>query len=132
MKPKIPDDLLSAFLDREVTPEEEVLARKHLQTSPQAKQEFQDYQRLGELLHELPRRTVPTEFAAAVMQQAERETLIPLETAGTALDSQSKRPTRRAWLVAVVGMLTTAAIVLVVVNLPSHKDAVALRETEAL
>ncbi|HEV7999416.1 MAG TPA: zf-HC2 domain-containing protein, partial [Planctomycetaceae bacterium] len=77
MTAKIPDDLLSAFLDREVTPDEEALVRKHLQKSAQARQEFQDYQRLGQLLHELPRRTVPTEFAAAVMQQAERETLIP-------------------------------------------------------
>jgi hypothetical protein len=130
MKPKIPDDLLSAFLDREVTPEEEVLARKHLQTSPQAKEQFQDYQRLGELLHELPRRTVPTEFAAAVMQQAERETLIPLEAAATApANSQSDRRMRRGWLVAAVGMLATAAAVLIVVNLPARKDAVALRET---
>src|SRR5580698_555493 len=105
MKPKIPDDLLSAFLDREVTPDEETLARQHLQSSPQARQEFQDYQRLGELLHELPRRTVPTEFAAAVMQQAERETLIPLETLGTAtVDSQSRRPSRRTWIAASVGL----------------------------
>ena len=94
MKPKVPDDLLSAFLDREVTPDEETLARQHLQSSPEARQEFQDYQRLGELLHELPRRTVPTEFAAAVMQQAERETLIPLETLGTATADQLRRPSR--------------------------------------
>jgi hypothetical protein len=130
MKPKIPDDLLSAFLDREVTPDEETLARQHLQSSPQARQEFQDYQRLGELLHELPRRTVPTEFAAAVMQQAERETLIPLETVGaTAVDSQSRRPSRRTWIAASVGLAATAAAVLVVVNLPPRQDAVAVRDT---
>ncbi len=140
MTSKIPDDLLSAFLDREVTPDEEALARKHLQKSPQARQEFQDYQRLGQLLHELPRRTVPTEFAAAVMQQAERETLIPLEaSAALPSDSQSIRPFRRAWIVSLVGLVATAAAVLVVVNLPVRKDAarkdavrkdaVAVRET---
>jgi hypothetical protein len=129
MKPKIPDDLLSAFLDREVTPEEEVAARKHLQTSPQARQEFQDYQRLGELLHELPRRTVPTEFAAAVMQQAERETLIPLDAAGTVpAESQSRWPTRRGWIAAIVGMVATAAAVLFVVNLPPRQNGVGVRD----
>jgi hypothetical protein len=129
MKPKIPDDLLSAFLDREVTPEEDAQVRKHLQTSPQARQEFQDYQRLGELLHELPRKAAPTEFAAAVMQQAERETLIPLEEAPAGVAaSQAVRSTRRGWLVAVVGMLATAAAVLIVVNLPARKDAVAIRD----
>ena len=134
MTSKIPDDLLSAFLDREVTPDEEALVAKHLQKSPQARQEFQDYQRLGQLLHELPRRTVPTEFAAAVMQQAERETLIPLEASATLpSDSQSVRPFRRAWIVSLVGLATTAAAVLVVVNLPARKDAarkdaVAVRE----
>jgi hypothetical protein len=125
MTSKIPDDLLSAFLDREVTPDEEVLVRKHLQKSAQARQEFQDYQRLGQLLHELPRRTVPTEFAAAVMQQAERETLIPLDASATLpSDSQSARPFRRAWIVSLVGLVATAAAVLVVVNLPVRKDAV--------
>ena len=37
-----------------------------MQASSQGKQEFQDYQRLSELLHELPRHTVPPEFAATV------------------------------------------------------------------
>ncbi len=125
MTSKIPDDLLSAFLDREVTPDEEALVRKHLQKSSQARQEFQDYQRLGQLLHELPRRTAPTEFAAAVMQQAERETLIPLEASATLpRDAQSGRPFRRAWIVSLVGAVATAAAVLVVVNLPARKDAV--------
>jgi negative regulator of sigma E activity len=125
MTAKIPDDLLSAFLDREVTPDEEALARKHLQKSSQARQQFQDYQRLGQLLHELPRRTAPTEFVAAVMQQAERETLLPLDaSAGLPSDAQSIRPFRRAWIVSLVGLVATAAAVLVVVNLPVSKDAV--------
>jgi negative regulator of sigma E activity len=129
MTAKIPDDLLSAFLDREVTPDEEAAARKQLKSSPQARQEFQAYQRLGELLHELPRRTAPTEFAAAVMQQAERETLIPLEAAGASpANSQSFRPSRRAWIVSLVGLAATAATVLVVVNASARKDAFAVRD----
>jgi anti-sigma factor RsiW len=133
MTAKIPDDLLSAFLDREVTPDEEALVRKHLQKSAQARQEFQDYQRLGQLLHELPRRTVPTEFAAAVMQQAERETLIPLDASATLpSDSQSARPFRRAWIVSLVGLVATAAAVLVVVNLPARKGAFAPAQNDAV
>jgi hypothetical protein len=41
MNSKIPDDLFSAFLDREATPAEEAEVKARLQASPQAKQELQ-------------------------------------------------------------------------------------------
>ena len=98
MNSKIPDDLLSAFLDRELTAAEEAAVSKHLKDSPQARQELQDYQRLSELLHQLPRRTVPAEFASSVMQRAERETLIPLDPVATVdRRSSSRKLSRRCW-----------------------------------
>jgi hypothetical protein len=130
MKSKIPDDLLSAFLDREVTPDEDAVAKSHLRTSQQAKQEFQDYQRLTELLRELRRQTVPPEFAAAVMQQAERETLIPLETAGIVDgDPHLKRPSRRAWILTAIAVVTAAVIALLFINLHSQKNELAFKES---
>jgi len=129
MKSKIPDDLLSAFLDREATPDEDAVVKSHLRNSPQAKQELQDYQRLSELLHALPRQTVPPEFAAAVMQQAERETLIPLEAAGIVdCDSHLEPPSRRAWILTAVGLVAAAVVAMLFINLHGRKDELALKE----
>lgn len=77
MNSDTPDDLLSAFYDRELSAAEQAAAQSRLQSSPQAKQELDDYQRLSEMLRALPRHSAPTEFAAAAMQRAEREMLIP-------------------------------------------------------
>jgi hypothetical protein len=123
MNSKIPDDLYSAFLDREVTSAEEAAALAGLQASPQAKQELQDYQRLSEWLHELPRHTLPPEFASAVMQRAERETLIPLDAnVIVERDSHSKSPSRRAWIVTIAGAAAVAVAALFFVALPGRRN----------
>ncbi len=116
MNSKIPDDLLSAFLDRELTAAEEAVVSKHLKNSPQARQELQDYQRLSELLHQLPRRTVPAEFASSVMQRAERETLIPLDPVATVdRRSASRKLSRRVLALTAVGVVAASITLLVFV-----------------
>jgi len=135
MNSKIPDDLFSAFLDREATPAEEAEVKARLQASPQAKQELQDYQRLSELLQELPRRIVPSEFAAAVMQRAERETLIPLDAAGFGnRDSHRLLSPRRAWILTGIGAVAASVAALFFVALPGKDKPVsvlALKESSA-
>jgi hypothetical protein len=123
MNSKTPDDLFSAFFDREVTSAEEAAALARVQASPQAKQELQDYQRLSEWLHELPRHTVPPEFAAAVMQRAERETLIPLDAnAIVECDSHVERPSRRAWIFTIASTAAVAVAVLFFVTQPGRQN----------
>jgi hypothetical protein len=135
MNSKIPDDLFSAFLDREATPAEEAEVKARLQASPQAKQELQDFQRLSELLQELPRRTVPSEFAAAVMQRAERETLIPLDAAGIGnRDSHRLLSPRRAWILTGIGAVAASVAALFFVASPGKDKPVsvlALKESSA-
>jgi len=134
MKSKIPDDLLSAFLDHEVTPAEEAAVNARLQTSPEAKQELRDYQRLSELLHALPQQTLPSEFASAVMQRAERETLIPLDAAGIVdCDSHLQRPSRRAWFLTAVAAVAASVAVLFIAIPGKNQPAtvVALKEAPA-
>jgi hypothetical protein len=128
MKPKIPDDLLSAFLDREATPDEEALAKSQLQKSPQAKQEFDDYQRVSGLLRELPRLSAPSEFAAAVMKQAEREALLPLETSAHVDSDRRLAPSRRAWILTIAGVVSAAAAMLIFAMLPGRKNGVPVNE----
>lgn len=133
MTSKKPDDLLSAFLDRESTPAEEAAAKSRIQTSPQAKEELQDYARLSEWLHELPRQTVPPEFASAVMQRAERETLIPMEATGAVGRGSHLKPlSRRAWILTAVGAVAAGLAVMLFVPLPGRKDVPVLVDDDAV
>ncbi len=78
---RIPPDLLSAFLDGEVSEEERTLAGKLLSESEQAAKELEDYRKLRALLQELPEQeTLGPEFASAVLKQIEREMLLPSAT----------------------------------------------------
>jgi len=121
MNSKFPDDLLSAFHDGEVTPSEETVVQIRSKASSEARQELQDYERMSQLLRELPRQTAPPEFASAVLQKAERESLIPSEAglAGTTVGSRSIRLSRRQlWTFGAVGVATVAAGIIALVNLP--------------
>jgi hypothetical protein len=127
MNSKIPDELLSAFLDRELTAAEEAAVSKQLKNSPQARQELQDYQRLAELLHELPRLKVPAEFAASVMQRAERETLIPLDPVATVdRSSSSRKLSRRALALTAIGAVAASITLLMIVDRPRPQGEEAL------
>jgi hypothetical protein len=127
MNSKIPDELLSAFLDRELTAAEEAAVSKQLKNSPQARQELQDYQRLSELLHELPRLKVPAEFAASVMQRAERETLIPLDPVATVdRGSSNRKLSRRALALTGVGAVAASITLLMIVDRPRRQREEAL------
>lgn len=131
---KIPDDLLSAFYDRELTRTEEALAKDCIHLSPAAKAELQAYERLSSVLRELPRETVPVEFAAAVMQRAERETLIPIESARKAAGAGQSQPlSRRAWIFSGVGV-ASAAVILVLLSfaIPSRRDRRSAESAQAV
>ena len=64
-----PNDILSAYHDREATADEQSAAKALVEGSPEASREVKDYQRLSRLIQELPRLAAPSEFAAAVMQR---------------------------------------------------------------
>src|SRR5580692_25 len=114
-----PNDILSAYHDREATPNEESAAKALVEGSPEAGREVKDYQRLSRLIQELPRLAAPSEFAAAVMQRAERESLIPLDPVtpqpSAAVSKKSLAP-RQRWLLAAVATVSVAAVLLIAVN----------------
>ena len=121
MNSKPPDDLLSAFLDRELNADEEGTAQARLQASVPARQELGDYQKLSSWLKDLPRHTLPPEFAAAVMRQAERETLIPLEAAGPAdRHSHLRPPSRRALMYTGMGAVAASVALFCLVTLSNQ------------
>jgi hypothetical protein len=112
-----PNDILSAFYDREATSAEEAAAKALVQRSSEASREFKEYGRLSRLIQEVPRIAAPPEFAAAVMQRAERESLIPLDSVAAAGTVQ---PSRRAWVLAASVSVSVAAAVLIAVSILPH------------
>jgi hypothetical protein len=109
-----PKDYLSAFYDREATPEEETTAKSLVNRAPEASREVQDYRRLSRLLQEVPKVVAPPEFAAAVMQRAERESLIPLDPVASPATSA---PRRRSWILVVSASFSVAAAALIAVSI---------------
>jgi hypothetical protein len=116
-----PNDFLSAYHDREATPNEESAAKALVEGSPEASREVKDYQRLSRLIQELPRLGAPPEFAAAVMQRAERESLIPLDPVaprGSAATGPEKSLSpRRRWWLAGAATVSVAAALLIAANI---------------
>jgi len=118
-----PNDLLSAYFDREAAPSEETAAKSLVKGSPEAAREIREYGRLSRTLQGLPRVVAPTEFAAAVMQRAERESLIPL-------DSVASRPLvkplgvggflRRQWTLVVASSISLVAGLLIAIMIWPH------------
>lgn len=114
MNEELEEDLLSAYLDDELGPEQRAECERLLATSSQAQQELNELKQLSKLIDELPDESVPREFRARVMQTAERRMLLP--DADATASKSTDRPSRRYWQSA-IALATTAALVLVTVKL---------------
>lgn len=70
------DEQLSAYFDNEAGDEERASLERTLEQSPDLRRKLDDFRQLSELLHELPQQGLPPEFAAEVLQVAERRMLL--------------------------------------------------------
>lgn len=77
MKDPHSDDILSAYFDGEATPQERAEVDRLQSSVPEVRRQLEDFERISRLLGDLPRESVPVEFSAEVMQQAERNMLLP-------------------------------------------------------
>jgi hypothetical protein len=119
----ISDEVLSAFLDGELPHDQEARVKRWLATSPAARRKLEDFRHLSRLVQELPRGELPTEFAAQVLQQAERRMLLP---AVSASERHSSRRNIRWWALTVAAPLTaTAALLFISIRLggPNPQNA---------
>jgi len=131
-----PNDILSAYYDGEVTPNEEEAARALVEGSSEGSREVKDYARLSRLIRALPKLSATPEFAAAVMQRAERESLIPLDPVAAAQSAgQVERfGSRRRWILAAVTSVAVVAALLIAINFIGPRpakgpEAVAVRDS---
>jgi negative regulator of sigma E activity len=69
------DELLSAYLDGELTAEEQARAERLLASDEQARATFEELRAMRLSLQELPRKALPVDFAARVLRAAEQQVL---------------------------------------------------------
>ena len=69
------EQLISAYLDGEVTAEQQASVEKLLEQSPECRQLHDELRTLRGMLQSLPQHTLEEDFQAKVLRQAEREML---------------------------------------------------------
>ena len=109
------DELLSAYIDGELTERERAQVERRLRDDPQAKQLVAELQGLSETVRSLPRETVGADLRDSVLQQAERSMLLGDETERqtvtvTTGGPRSSSPRRWIW----AGLALAAALLLMV------------------
>ncbi|MGO9111675.1 MAG: anti-sigma factor family protein [Thermoguttaceae bacterium] len=70
-------ELFSAYLDGELTADEQVRVEQILATSPEARQLLEEMRALGSTLQELPQEKLDEDLSARVLEVAERRMLLP-------------------------------------------------------
>jgi hypothetical protein len=108
----VSDELLSAYLDGELPPQQAARIEQWVSGSESARRRLEDFRRLSGWLRDLPRAELPSEFASQVLREAERQMLLP---------AAAPRPTLarrvRWWALAVLAPVSAAAVLFVAVLL---------------
>src|SRR5262249_54050343 len=107
MKHPYSEEILSAYVDGELTDQERSEVEHWLESSPGARERLEDFRGLARLFPSLPRTEVPQEFPTKVLQLAEQRMLLPEATA----NSPGRR--LRRWFIAGGASLVSAAMLVV-------------------
>ncbi|MBT6154525.1 MAG: hypothetical protein HOL01_19975 [Planctomycetaceae bacterium] len=106
-------ELLSAYFDGELSPEDRQRAEQMLEESVDARRDIDGVAELSELVKSLPTEPAPVELLPAVMRQAERETLLPTDIAPPVASKVSSK----SWMTVIGSIAAAAAAVLVAVQM---------------
>lgn len=123
MNPQVTDELISAYFDGEVSPEERAAVERLLAGSDDARRELNETAGLSALLHSFPRESAPVELASNVLRQTNQ---MPLPAQSTrAAGTTSGRTVWREWMAGLAGVAVTVAAGLLVMafNVDQPKEA---------
>ncbi len=121
------DQLLSAYLDDELTPEERARVEERLAVDPAARQLVEQLRAVSRTLQGLPQESLGEDLRGAVLQRAERAMLAPAQVRlhEPATDGQSPRrfsygrsPRGWAW----AGLAVAAALVIMFIEREGQRD----------
>ena len=93
MNHPVPEELISAYFDGEVSPDERGEIERSLESSSELRQQLDETSKLSALLHSFPRESAPRELAANVQKQVNAATQPAL--AQTATVQECWRRSRR-------------------------------------
>lgn len=133
MIPQVPDELISAYFDGEVSPEERAAVERLLAESDEAQRDLNETARLSALLHSFPRESAPVELIANVLRQTNE---IPLPSTPVIAPVPTPRNVWRERTAALIGCLTTLASLAICWGLASQfnviqQDRVAVETSSA-
>ncbi len=114
------DELLSAYLDGEVTPEERAVVERRLEQSPDLRDTLEGLSEVGDLIRSLPRPRPPIDLPDRVVAA-----IAPKPLAGSATPARRGR-LWRAWPLLTAGTVIAAGVT-VAVLLPNQNSAVGRR-----
>ncbi|MBS0201868.1 MAG: hypothetical protein JSS49_03150 [Planctomycetes bacterium] len=115
MNPQVPEELISAYFDGEVTPEERVVVERLLADSEDAQRSLNETARLSGLLHSFPRESAPVELVSKIRQLTDQVPLVP-PARPVAATSDRWRELKAA----LISAMATAAGILIVWNIVDH------------
>ncbi len=125
MNPQVPDELISAYFDGEVSPVERAEVERLLTGNDDARRALNETAQLSALLHSFPREAAPVELAANVLRQTNLIPLPPLPSPASATKTSAQN-VWRDWKAGFAGAAITAAAMCLIIVLNtnhSHEEA---------
>jgi len=116
MKEPFSEEILSAYLDGELSPDERARVERRLERDSRAREQVEDFRRLSQLFAGLSRTELPPSFAGEVLQLAERRMLIP-DGAGRPARWRASR-----WVLGAASMAAAAALLLIIQAVTSDRN----------
>jgi hypothetical protein len=116
MNQKVPDELISAYFDGEVTREERAEVERLLESSPECRHLLDDTSKLSALLHSFPRKAAPSQLSKNVQQTVVNIALKPAMT-----DLPNRRNLRREWTAFGAGMAATVASLVLWISITHNR-----------
>lgn len=119
------EEMLSAYLDGEATPDERALVERLLDEKPELRDQLNALSDLSQAVQKLPRETAPASFASSVLNEVNhrRPTPSKSQTEDVATSTETLRRSPRFWVSSLIAMsiLVVAGVFL---NTPQeYKDA---------
>ena len=94
MNEKIPEELISAYIDGELTSDEQVRVEQALLEDPRSQQLFEDLQALHDRLQAIPRSEPSQDYTQQILRRAERAILTGTSTASGEEATTAVRPAK--------------------------------------
>ena len=117
------EDLLSAYVDGEVTDEQRALVDARLADSPDVRAVLMEIEAARDAVRALPQRDAPPEFWARILDGTGLEAdQVVGDAPASVVALESRRATRLSRWVAVAGGAAAAAVIAAVVLVPSPKQ----------